>query len=539
MIRAAEQALAQHVRINWDLIIHWAPRHFLSFPGLVGLFDKDLPPEDLPDRVAEMRDLFGRLFHDYDQITFSRLLWRKERRAALEILAYSQDKEEQFVVTCGCLEDNRLERELARFAPQASDAGSASIKLAAETMHYAATALAMGGTAFKEIQSFAAFYQSKPDKQTRPTLEHLFRATLSPWHQQGLSEESKRLDRLYRERLGLTENVVPPVELECKMQALAKEAFARNLAEIAFPPHLVEIRFPGGRSISCPDPIPYLYHDEMLPAPRTICGTTPGGLDVNTVLVDSFGRTWLSDFAQAGPAPIWHDFVSLETAIRFELVDAGNLQTLYDLEKRLLATKRLSETVSLDDIEPEYKKASSAIQTIRRLASDVGGDDPGPYYIGLLFCTAKGLTTYDPALKQTKPEITGLLHRILFMAMLCEKMDQLKSTPEDLGSQAPKRLRMDEANREVWVGEKQVPLTNTEFDLLLYLYHHAGELCKRSDIAQDVFDLKGANRDAEDSLLNTNIGRLRDKIESDPSFPEYVVTIRGQGYKLLKTDTLP
>jgi hypothetical protein len=401
-------------------------------------------------------------------------------------------------------------------------------------MHYAAAALVMGGTEPKEIQPFAAFYQTRPDKQIRSALEHLFRNTLAPWYQRSLFEESKSLSQLYRERLGLIENALSLAELERRMQALAKEALARNMADITFPPDKVEIRFSGGRSISCPNPILYLYNDDKLPAPRVICRMTPGGLDVNTILVDQAGQTWLSDFAEAGPAPIWHDFVSLETSIRFGLMEPGNLQTLYDFEKRLLAAKRLNDPIPSDDIEPELKKAWNAIQTVRRLASDAAGDDPGPYYIGLFYCAMEGLAAYDPTLKRTGPEIAELLHRLLFAAMLCEKIDQMKAKPSENSDLPPsKGLRIDEANRQVWVGERQITLTNTEFDLLLYLYRRAGELCKRSDIARDVFDLKGANREAEDSLLNTNIGRLREKIEGDSSSPRHILTVRGQGYKLI------
>ncbi|HLF29018.1 MAG TPA: DNA-binding response regulator [Anaerolineae bacterium] len=536
LVQAVGKVFTQYVRINWKLHIQWAEDQPLSFPGLVSLIEPYLASDHLPARCAEVEDLFRKLFYDYDQIIVSRLIWRKRTRVGLEVFAYSQEREEQFIVTCGRIQDNALERELcAKPASQAFDAGSISIKLTAETTQYAATAFAMGGSEPKEIQSLVTFCRAKPDRQIRSVLEHLFQNTLAPWHQQSLFvEESKGLSQLYRERSGLTEDAFPPADLARRMQALAKEALARNIADITFPSNRVEIKLSGGRSISYPNPIPCLYNDDMLLVPRVICRTTSGGLDVDTILVDQAGRTWLSDFAQAGPAPIGHDFVSLETAIRFELMEVGSLQALYDFEKRLLAARRLNETISSDDIEPEHRKALSAIQTIRRLASEAAGDDPGPYYIGLLFCTAAGLAMYDPTLKRTGPEIARLLHRLLFAAMLCEKIDQMKTKrSENLDLPASKSLRIDEANREAWVGEKRIVLTNTEFDLLLYLYSHVGALCKRSDIAQDVFGLKGENRETEDSLLNTNIGRLREKIEHDLSSPKYIMTVRGQGYKLI------
>jgi DNA-binding response OmpR family regulator len=539
MIEAVRVVLAHHVRINWDLMVHWwNDQGPLSFAYLTCLIEPGVDRTHLPDRVSEVEDLFRNLFYDYDQVTFSQLLWRKGGRAGLEVYAHSEGKEDRFVVTYGQIQDIRTEQKhRAQFAPQTLDATGPITKFTAETRHFGATASVIGETGSEEIQPFAAFYRENSHRQIHSTLEHLFQTTLAPWHQQGcFVEEGKELPQAYRERLGLCEDILPAMELGRKIQALAKEAFASSTANITFTPDRLVIRFSNNRTLSCPDPVLYLYHnDDMFSASHIVCRTTPGGLDVDTILVDRAGRTWLTDFIQAGPTPIWHDFVSLEAAVRFRLMEVGDLQTLYGFERQLLATRSLSDTIALASVEPEHRKALDAIQTIRHLAADMAWDDPEPYYISLLFCTMAGFAAYDPALKRTGAEAARLLHRLLLVTLLCEKIDQTKQETSLASATSPaaRDLRMDVVEHQVWVGDRQVSLTNTEFDLLLYLYRHAGELCERSDIMRQVFDLEDASLDDEGSLINTNIGRLRNKIERDPGAPRYIVTIRGKGYRLI------
>ena len=109
--------------------------------------------------------------------------------------------------------------------------------------------------------------------------------------------------------------------------------------------------------------------------------------------------------------------------------------------------------------------------------------------------------------------------------------DALSTT--DASTLEVKRLEIDEKNREVRVRGRNIHLTPTEFELLFYLYQHAGQLCKRSDIVRDVFKYEMADRRAEKSLLNTHIDRLRTKIESYTGQSGYIVTVRGHGYKLV------
>ncbi|MEJ8568092.1 response regulator transcription factor [Elongatibacter sediminis] len=91
------------------------------------------------------------------------------------------------------------------------------------------------------------------------------------------------------------------------------------------------------------------------------------------------------------------------------------------------------------------------------------------------------------------------------------------------------RLRIDPARREVSIGGTGVSLTAREFDLLLHFARHPGRVYSRAQLLDAVW---GYGHDGYEHTVNSHINRLRAKIESDPSEPEYVVTVWGVGYKL-------
>ena len=74
----------------------------------------------------------------------------------------------------------------------------------------------------------------------------------------------------------------------------------------------------------------------------------------------------------------------------------------------------------------------------------------------------------------------------------------------------------------------EIALTRTEFDLLVDLARHAGQVLGRDTLLDRIwgYDYLGDSR-----LVDVAVGRLRAKIEADPSAPELILTVRGAGYK--------
>jgi two-component system response regulator MtrA len=89
-------------------------------------------------------------------------------------------------------------------------------------------------------------------------------------------------------------------------------------------------------------------------------------------------------------------------------------------------------------------------------------------------------------------------------------------------------LAIDTAGRTVERDGGEIPLTRTEFDLLVELARRPGQVMTRDLLLDRVwgYDYMGDSR-----LVDVAMQRLRAKIERDPSNPELVLTVRGAGYK--------
>ena len=93
-------------------------------------------------------------------------------------------------------------------------------------------------------------------------------------------------------------------------------------------------------------------------------------------------------------------------------------------------------------------------------------------------------------------------------------------------------LAIDLARAQVSRGAQVIPLTPTEFRLLVYLAQNAGQALSRDQILQAVW---GYDADVEDErTVNVHVRRLREKIELDPSHPTLILTVPGIGYRLTK-----
>ena len=87
---------------------------------------------------------------------------------------------------------------------------------------------------------------------------------------------------------------------------------------------------------------------------------------------------------------------------------------------------------------------------------------------------------------------------------------------------------VDPVSRTVAVRAQPVELTALEFDLLLHFAQHPGRVFSRAQLLDAVW---GYSHDGYEHTVTTHINRLRSKLERDPMHPEWVLTVRGAGYK--------
>jgi DNA-binding response OmpR family regulator len=83
-------------------------------------------------------------------------------------------------------------------------------------------------------------------------------------------------------------------------------------------------------------------------------------------------------------------------------------------------------------------------------------------------------------------------------------------------------------NRTIDKNDERVKLTQTEYSIMKLFMENPGKALSREDILTSVW---GPEYKGELKIVDVNIRRLRMKIEDTPTFPVYITTIWGYGYK--------
>jgi two-component system KDP operon response regulator KdpE len=96
--------------------------------------------------------------------------------------------------------------------------------------------------------------------------------------------------------------------------------------------------------------------------------------------------------------------------------------------------------------------------------------------------------------------------------------------------QVDDRLKIDFDRREVWVEGQLVKLRPTEYRLLFHLVQNAGWVVPHDQLLAKVW---GYEYREETHYLRLYVNYLRQKLERDPSNPEYILTERGVGYRFV------
>jgi DNA-binding response OmpR family regulator len=89
-------------------------------------------------------------------------------------------------------------------------------------------------------------------------------------------------------------------------------------------------------------------------------------------------------------------------------------------------------------------------------------------------------------------------------------------------------LRIDLGRRDVEVAGRAVQLTYVEFELLRTLASSPGRVFTREMLLQALW---GGSDYREPRTIDVHVRHLREKLEDDPSEPEFILTVRGVGYR--------
>ncbi|MEO1448347.1 MAG: response regulator transcription factor [Bacteroidota bacterium] len=128
----------------------------------------------------------------------------------------------------------------------------------------------------------------------------------------------------------------------------------------------------------------------------------------------------------------------------------------------------------------------------------------------------------------TKPfGVRELMARVKAMLRRSQRDQPAQSDPDIL------TLGRLSVNFKTYVAQQEgqpVRMSHKEFDVLQYLWQHKDEVVSRGNLLEAVWGLDGSitTRTVDNFIL-----KLRQKMETDPAHPRYILTVHGLGYKLL------
>jgi two-component system phosphate regulon response regulator PhoB len=89
-------------------------------------------------------------------------------------------------------------------------------------------------------------------------------------------------------------------------------------------------------------------------------------------------------------------------------------------------------------------------------------------------------------------------------------------------------FRLDRTARRVFLRERELDLTSTEFNLLEFFLTHPGRAYNREQLLESIW---GEQRFVTPRTVDVHIRRLREQIEEQAEDPRYLTTVRGFGYR--------
>lgn len=94
-------------------------------------------------------------------------------------------------------------------------------------------------------------------------------------------------------------------------------------------------------------------------------------------------------------------------------------------------------------------------------------------------------------------------------------------------------LELNRQTMQLFKNGQEIRVTPTEIKILMLLMKNPGRVYTKVQIYEY---LRGEYFENDENTIMVHISNLRDKIEDDPKDPEYIITVRGLGYKLGAVD---
>jgi DNA-binding response OmpR family regulator len=106
--------------------------------------------------------------------------------------------------------------------------------------------------------------------------------------------------------------------------------------------------------------------------------------------------------------------------------------------------------------------------------------------------------------------------------------DRLKKKTEHISELVLGDIRIHLSSHRVYLRNHEIDLKNREYELLLYLAENPETVFSREVLYERIW---GYNSLGDNATVAVHINRLREKLEDDPSNPQYIQTVWGAGYR--------
>ncbi len=113
---------------------------------------------------------------------------------------------------------------------------------------------------------------------------------------------------------------------------------------------------------------------------------------------------------------------------------------------------------------------------------------------------------------------------------LIERLKNQDYTTQTSGILEVKDIKIDLDSHRVYLNDKLIELSKTEFDLLKYFLEHEGKICSRNLLLDEVW---GIDVYVEDRIVDTYVKKLRKYLGSNSN---YIKTVFGVGYRFEAID---
>jgi DNA-binding response OmpR family regulator len=223
---------------------------------------------------------------------------------------------------------------------------------------------------------------------------------------------------------------------------------------------------------------------------------------------------------------IVEDELHLAEGLRFNLEAEGFGAEIVDTGESALERLLGGESVPFDlvvlDVMLPGKDGFAVVSELRAAKQ----------FVPVLMLTARGrpedvLRGFSAGADDYLPKPTELAILLARIGGLLRRSEWLRPA-QDQYSFAGKTIDFD--SLELRVGQRVLPLTLMEANLLRYLVTHEGKAVSRKAMLEDVWGLR---EDTDTRAIDHFIVRLRRYIEQEPGRPKHLRTVRGVGYRFV------